>query len=173
MSRSTSTMSDETRTGQRIAIDSPIITVCCHYDRTHQQIALQRNRNCIVWSRWLTALNTLSFICCYMFGGKAQKVQYDIWSLGCEWIYCMSTTMWPTWKHGTLSAITSNCPMTIIQVPDGGDMMGCSVESAHRDVMHQSQLDPNAWKLLTKKFCVSGNIHGQLYRNVGQCSSHE
>jgi len=63
--------------------------------------------------------------------------------------------------------------MTIIQVPDGGDMMGCSVESAHRDVMHQSQLDPNAWKLLTKKFCVSGNIHGQLYRNVGQCSSHE
>ena len=28
--------------------------------------------------------------------------------------------------------------MAIIQLPDGGDVMGCSVESAHRDVIHRT-----------------------------------
>jgi len=44
--------------------------------------------------------------------------------------------------------------MAAIEVPDGGDIVGSSIDSAHQDVMQRSQFKLNACVLSTVKFCA-------------------
>jgi len=59
------------------------------------------------------------------------------------------------------SATTSNRPTAIIELLDGGDIMGWSAGSAQRDVMRRSRFDRNACEFSTEKFCALSEEWGR------------